>query len=148
MLSDAESDAAVDRFRTHQRFHGFCFWALETRKTQEFIGFVGLNIYRWRTPSLPVIEIGWRLAHAFWGKGLATEAARAVLEFGFEELLLDEIVAVTATTNVRSQRVMLRLGMQCSESDNFRYPALPEHHHLSAQVMHRLSRADWRNSER
>lgn len=142
-LSAAESDAAVDRFCAHQLTHGFCFWATEISESKQFIGYVGLNIYSWTVDRAPVVEIGWRLAHEQWSKGFATEAARSVLEFAFCEMRAPEIVAITAATNERSQRIMRRLGMRHSPTDDFRHPAVPTNHPLSPHVMYRLSKADW-----
>ena len=74
----------------------------------------------------PAIEIAWRLARAYWGRGYATEAARAALDYGFGKLGLEQIVAVTVPANLRSLRVMERLDMTRSPADDFDHPNLPE----------------------
>jgi RimJ/RimL family protein N-acetyltransferase len=74
----------------------------------------------------PAVEIAWRLARARWGRGYATEAARAALDFAFDRLGLDEIVAVTVPDNWRLRRVMDRIGMICAAADDFDHPGLPE----------------------
>ena len=81
-----------------------------------FIGFVGLNIPGYELPFSPVIEIGWRLDNAFWGKGYAPEAARKALEIGFQQFGMKEIVAFTALDNIPSQRVMEKIGMSAVRS--------------------------------
>ena len=143
VLSGAESDALVDRICAHHAAHGFGLWAVELRETSAFIGFTGLAIPQWDTPFGPCVEIGWRLAYEYWGKGYATEAARAALAFGFDELKLDEIVSFTAAVNKRSERVMQRLGMQRLESEDFYHPALAARHPLAKHVLYRVSRQGW-----
>ncbi|MEN9659382.1 MAG: hypothetical protein RL571_2847 [Pseudomonadota bacterium] len=85
------------------------FWALELKETRQFIGFSGLHIPTKELPFSPCVELGWRLAFEHWGKGYATEAARAALAFGFNTLKLDEIVSFTALSNYKSHAVMEKL---------------------------------------
>ncbi|RPI10335.1 MAG: N-acetyltransferase, partial [Actinobacteria bacterium] len=87
-------------------------WALESPGEARFLGFVGLAAPRFDAPFTPCIEIGWRLARRFWGKGYASEAARGALEHGFGELGLREIVSFTTVGNAASRRVMERIGMR------------------------------------
>ena len=91
-----------------------------------FVGFVGLSVPRFEAHFTPCVEIGWRLSPEHWGRGYATEAARAALVFGFETLQLDEIVSFTVPENLRSRRVMEKIGMSHSPADDFDHPALPE----------------------
>src|SRR5262249_39585619 len=95
-LDRAESDAAVARIRDHFAQRGFGLWAVEARGVADFTGFVGLAVPRFEAHFTPCVEIGWRLAREHWGRGYATEAARAVLDFGFRDLTLQEIVSFTA----------------------------------------------------
>ena len=136
-LDRAQSDAMVARIREHFVAHGFGLWAVEVPAVTDFIGFVGLAIPRLRAHFTPCVEIGWRLAAAHWGRGYATEAARAALDFGFDHLNLDEIVSYTAILNVRSQAVMERIGMTRSPADDFDHPALPDGHRLRRHVLYR-----------
>ena len=112
LLDRAESDAAVARIREHFARHGFGLWVVEVPGVAEFIGFVGLSIPRLEAHFTPCVEAGWRLAVPHWGRGYATEAARAVLAFGFEDLALEEIVSYTTAANARSRAVMERIGMR------------------------------------
>jgi RimJ/RimL family protein N-acetyltransferase len=90
------------------------------------------------------IEIGWRLAPEYWGKGYATEAAEAWLAFGFETLGLDEIVSFAVAGNRRSTAVMERIGMKADPASDFDHPAIGDDYaHLRRHVTYRLSRADW-----
>ncbi len=139
-LSHAESDAAVDRIREHIDRHGYGLWAVEVPGVADFIGFVGLAVPRFESHFTPCVEIGWRLAREHWGRGYATEAAHAALEFGFLDLALNEIVSFTATTNRRSQAVMERIGMTRSPDDDFDHPSLPEGHPLRRHVLYRAGR--------
>lgn len=97
----------------------YTLWAVEECLSQQFIGFVGLNKTSWEIPFTPNIEIGWRLAFPFWGKGYASEAAKAVLNYAFNELNLSEIVSFTAVDNWRSRMVMERIGMSYDSKDDF-----------------------------
>ena len=76
-LDRAESDARVARVRDHFARHGFGHWAVEVPGVADFIGFVGLSVPDFEAHFTPCVEVGWRLAHEHWGKGYATEAARA-----------------------------------------------------------------------
>ncbi len=111
-LDHIESDTMADRCQSLITERGWGFWAVEIKKTREFIGFVGLHTPDPDLPFSPCVEIGWRLAFCYWGKGFATEAARGALRVGFESLGLPEIVSFTAVGNLRSRAVMERLGMR------------------------------------
>ena len=139
-LDRAESDVAVGRVRDHFAARGFGLWAVEVPGVADFIGFVGLAVPRFEAHFTPCVEIGWRLVREHWGRGYATEAARAALGFGFEELALDEIVSFTVPANIRSRAVMERIGMTRSPADDFDHPGLPEGHPLRRHVLYRLSR--------
>ncbi len=139
-LERAESDAFVARIRAHFAREGFGFWAVEAPGIAPLVGMVGLARPAFEAHFTPCVEIGWRLARDYWGRGYATEAARAALGYGFEQLDLDEIVAFTATGNVRSRAVMERIGMTRSAEDDFDHPALPEGHRLRRHVLYRIRR--------
>jgi RimJ/RimL family protein N-acetyltransferase len=139
VLSRAESDAFVDRIMAGMTERSWGLWAVEIIETGTFAGFVGLNPVTFDAPFTPAVEIGWRLGRSYWGQGIATEAARAVLSFAFGTLGLEEVVSFTSTTNVRSQRVMQKLGMHHDPADDFDHPALPPGHHLRRHVLYRAS---------
>jgi ribosomal-protein-alanine N-acetyltransferase len=140
LLDRAESDAAVARIRAHFDRRGFGLWAVEAPGVAPFVGFVGLADATFEAPFTPCVEVGWRLARAHWGRGYATEAARAALRFGFEQVGLDEILSFTAEGNARSRAVMERLGMERSPDDDFDHPALPPGHRLRRHVLYRIAR--------
>lgn len=143
-LSRERSDALVERIQAGFGRHGFGLWAVEVTSTAEMIGFTGLSAPAFDAPFQPAVEIGWRLARASWGHGYATEAARAALAFGFGPAGLDQVVSFTAATNIRSQRVMQRIGMTRDPADDFDHPALSAGHRLRRHVLYRLTAAAWR----
>lgn len=142
-LTRAESDATAARVRDDFARRGYGPWAVEVPGVADFIGFVGLSVPRFEAHFTPCVEVGWRLARAHWGKGYATEAARAALDFGFRVLDLHEIVAFAVPGNARSRAVMARLGMSRAEADDFDHPGVSAGHPLRRHVLYRLSREDW-----
>jgi RimJ/RimL family protein N-acetyltransferase len=142
-MTRADSDLAVDRIEAHFDEHGFGLWALEVASSGEFIGFTGLSIPRFAAPFMPTVEVGWRLARPAWGQGYASEAAHRALAFGFADLRLSEIVSFTAVGNVRSRRVMARIGMTHDPASDFDHPVLPETSHLRRHVLYRLPATRW-----
>jgi RimJ/RimL family protein N-acetyltransferase len=138
LLTREESDNVVRHFQGTYASDGFCFYAAELTATGQFIGFVGIQTLDFAIPSVPqpAVEIGWRLAHAHWGKGLATEGARSVVQFAFESLKLREIIAITVPANVRSRRVMDKIGMKHHPGLDFDHPRLPEGHPLRRHVLY------------
>ena len=127
----------VARARAHWEEHGFGQWVVEIAGEPSFVGVVGLNTISYEAHFSPAVEVAWRLARAYWGRGYATEAARAALDHGFEKLALAEIVATTVPANQRSRRVMERLGMTRAPDDDFDVPHLPEGP-LKRHVLYRL----------
>jgi RimJ/RimL family protein N-acetyltransferase len=139
-LSREQSDAVATRIRNHFEQHGYGLWAVEVPELAPFIGFVGLSVPSFDAHFTPCVEIGWRLAYEHWGCGYASEAAAAVLEFGFGALGLEEIVSFTTTTNQRSRHVMERIGMTHAPEDDFDHPSLAEGHALRRHVLYRIGR--------
>ena len=142
-LTREESDAFADRIEAHFQERGFGLWAVEVPGEAAFIGFVGLSVPRFQAPFMPAVEVGWRLDRPYWGRGFATEAARAAVADGFERLGLEEIVSFTIPANLASRRVMERLGMMHDEADDFEHPVIPEGHRMRRHVLYRLRRHDW-----
>ncbi|HEX6240227.1 MAG TPA: GNAT family N-acetyltransferase, partial [Polyangiales bacterium] len=105
--------------------------------------FTGLTVPLFECHFTPCVEVGWRLAAEHWGRGYATEAARAALETAFVHLGLDEVVSFTAVENLRSRRVMERLGMSHDAAGDFEHPGVAKGHRLRPHVLYRMSRARW-----
>ena len=128
---------------THFERHGFGLWAVEVIGGAPFIGFIGLAVPSFNAPFMPCVELGYRLAFDHWGHGYATEGARAALAFGFTTVGLAEVVAMTATGNERSRRVMERLGMTRNPMDDFNHPNIALGHRLCRHVLYRLTSDEW-----
>ena len=143
-LTRAESDAFADRIEAGFVSNGYGLWAVELPRQAEFIGYVGLAPVTFDAHFTPAVEVGWRMAHEYWGRGFATEAARATIADGFDRVGLGEVVSFTVPANVRSWRVMERLGMTRDPADDFDHPRLPVGHHLRRHVLYRLRRNDYR----
>lgn len=139
-LTRTESDDMVARIEATFEREGVGLWAVEVADTGTFAGFVGLWPATFPAPFTPAVEVGWRLARHTWGQGYATEAARAAIADGFDRLALPEIVSFTAAVNVRSQRVMEKLGMNHDPADDFDHPNLEPGHRLRRHVLYRLAR--------
>jgi RimJ/RimL family protein N-acetyltransferase len=139
-LTSEASDALFDRAQEHFGRHGFGTFAAELIETGTFIGFVGLSTPAFDAHLMPAVEIGWRLAFEHWGKGLATEGARAALNYGFSTLGLEQIVSFTVPANLRSRRVMEKLGMTHDPRDDFDHPQLSEGHQLRRHLLYRIKR--------
>jgi RimJ/RimL family protein N-acetyltransferase len=139
-LTREETDELIDRIGQHFESHGFGIYAAELIETGEFIGFIGLNTPRFDALFLPAVEIGWRLAHAHWGQGLATEGARAVVQHAFQALKLPSLVSFTTAANLRSRRVMENIGMAHDPASDFEHPDLPAGHPLRPHVLYRINR--------
>lgn len=135
-LSRQESDAYVARAEKHHADHGFCKWAVELPGVVPFIGAVGLTWVKFEHTFTPAVEVAWRLHRRYWGKGYATEAARASIEDGFARCDLREIVAMTAIGNTASRRVMQRLGM--AQSIEFDHPLIPPGNPRRKHVLYAL----------
>jgi RimJ/RimL family protein N-acetyltransferase len=137
-LSRAESDAFAERVRSEMAARGFGLWAVEVPGVAPFVGFTGLAVPRFEARFTPCVEVGWRLAREHWGNGYAPEAARAALAHGLGVLGLDEIVSFTAAGNLRSRRVMEKLGMTHDPADDFEHPSLAPGHPLRRHVLYRI----------
>jgi RimJ/RimL family protein N-acetyltransferase len=140
-LSREESDQLTDRIESQFEQHGFGPFAAELPDEREFIGYIGLAVPRFQAHFTPCVEIAWRLAADYWGRGLATEGARAVVEHAFGELGLSELVSFTVPGNVRSRRVMEKLGMTHDPAEDFDHPELPAGHPLRRHVLYRLRKS-------
>lgn len=142
LLSVEDSKAMVERIQSQFDEHGFGVWAVEIPGVVPFAGFVGLMIPRFDAHFTPCIEIGWRLIAKVWGNGYAPEGAHAALDFAFDQLNADEVISMTAVSNLKSRRVMEKIGMSHSPDDDFDHPLVPEDHRLCRHVLYRLKLED------
>ncbi len=140
-ISNRESTEKLIRFFIkHQDDHGFSPYAVELKSTCEMIGWCGLMIPSFDAHFMPAVETGWRLASQQWNKGYATEAAKTVLQYAFEQLKLNEVVSFTTVENIRSRRVMEKIGLHHNPEDDFDHPKLEKTHPLCRHVLYRISK--------
>jgi len=130
----------IGRLDAHFQRHGYSLFATEETATGRFIGFVGLLRAEFPAPFTPATEIGWRLGHAHWGNGYATEAAAALLRMAFDRFRLDEVVSFTVPANRRSRWVMEKIGLRHDPADDFDHPLVPRGSPLRRHVLYRISR--------
>lgn len=131
---------------SHNNKHGYTLWAVELKETGELIGFIGLNYTDWESHFTPAVEVGWRLGSQFWGKGYATEGAKASLYYGFEQCGLKEIVSFTVPANLRSIRVMEKIGLKRDLNGDFSHPKLATDHPLSQHILYHLSEDEYQRA--
>ena len=142
-LSPAESNLVFDGATEHFERHGFGLCAVELCENHCFIGFVGLAVPSFHAHFTPCVEIGWRLSADHWGRGFATEGAAEMVHYAFEKIGLEALVSFTVPANIRSRRVMEKLGMTREAAEDFEHPKLPPEHPLRKHVLYRLRRSDW-----
>jgi len=146
-LTREESNSLADRIEARFLQHGFGLCAAELcdgpGKNRGFIGFIGLAVPSFDAAFTPCVEIGWRLAADYWGRGLATEGAAEIVRYAFEDLKLPSLVSFTSSDNTRSCRVMEKLGMARDSAEDFDHPNLPEGHGLRRHLLYRLKRSKW-----
>lgn len=128
------SDALLDRLNAEIARDGFGFFAAERKADSRLVGMIGIRAQK-DAPPAPCLELGWRLAVEAQGQGYATEGARALLNWGFATQGNDEILAWTAASNLRSQAVMRRIGIDPDPARDFDHPALAEDHPLRRHVV-------------
>ena len=135
-ISAEASDALMDRINAGIDLQGFGLWAAERCADGRLAGMIGLSrVAAGDLPVGPCVEIGWRLHPDVWGQGLASEGARAALDWGFGPGALTEILAFTAETNLASQAVMRRIGMTPDPARDFDHPRLAPGHPLRRHVV-------------
>lgn len=141
LLNHDESNALAEQIKFLISIKGWGLWAVELIETQEFIGCIGLHPQPSKFEFSPCVEIGWRIDPKYWNRGYASEGAEACLNFAFEELKLDEIVAFTSKDNFASQKVMEKIGMTFSH--DFLHPDLDDSHPLREEKLYRIKKQDF-----
>lgn len=141
-LTAEQSNGFADRIEEAFARDGFGLYAVEVPGVMPFAGFIGLSVPRFESFFTPCVEIGWRLAAEAHGKGYATEGARAVLDYAFNELGMKEIVSFTSPLNVPSIHVMEKIGMTHDPSETFMHPSVPDGHPLQVHVLYRIRKLE------
>jgi len=127
----------IDRIKKHFTDYGYGLYAIERLDNHQFIGYTGFAHPSFKSHFTPCIEVGWRLSKDNWGRGFATEAAKACITHGFGILGFNEIYSFTATINLPSISVMKKSGLQLV--GEFEHPILPEGHPLKTHVLYKIS---------
>lgn len=143
-LTREESVARLEVYTQHIQNFGWGLWAVSLPEIAAFIGWIGLWPIGFEAHFTPAIEVGWRLLPEFWGHGYATEGASAAIQYGFEILMLKEIISITVPANIRSRRVMEKLGMHHDPKEDFNHPKFPEDHRLKRHVLYRIQQNEWK----
>lgn len=131
-----ETEAFISRMQQQYSDKGYCYFAVELLATQKFIGFIGLSYQTYDAPFTPCVDIGWRLAPEAWGKGYATEGARACVDYARKSLAMETIYAVATQNNISSVKVMKKIGMQFEY--NFDHPLLNDYPELKTCVLYSI----------
>ncbi|WP_105616317.1 GNAT family N-acetyltransferase [Vallitalea okinawensis] len=139
-----ESNKFVDKIMKHFEEKGYGLWAVEVKKTNEFIGFIGFKEATFEAAFTPCIEIGWRLDNKHWNRGYATEGARACLKYAFNQLKLNDIYSFTAQINHPSINVMSKIGLR--EVGTFNHPKVAEDSPLRPHVLYKIDRAMYKHN--
>ncbi|MEP7080088.1 MAG: GNAT family N-acetyltransferase [Ginsengibacter sp.] len=134
LSSEADTLSMINRINLAFEKNGFGLWAVEDKITKDFLGFTGFMIPQFESFFTPCIEIGWRFRKESWGQGLATEAAKACIDYGFNKLGFTKIVSFTSALNVKSEKVMQRIGMNYVA--NFDHPKIEKENLLCQHVLY------------
>lgn len=134
-MTRSESLDAFSRIRKEITQRGRGIWAVEADGT--LAGMVGLQVPECPLPFAPCTEILWRLRREFWGLGIAYEAASEAINYGFSKAELEEIVTFTTPLNLRSIRLMERLGFERDHQGDFDHPEIPEGSDYRRHVLYR-----------
>lgn len=138
-LQPQQTLAMLQRIEDCFTTNHFGLYVAEEKHTQTFLGFTGFSIPNFNNFFTPCVEVGWRYRKEAWGKGFATEAAKACIDYGFTTLHFDRIVSFTAKINLRSEAVMQRAGM--TYVTDFKHPNIAKDHPLCTHVLYTISPA-------
>jgi RimJ/RimL family protein N-acetyltransferase len=133
----AQTKGFIERMQRQYEDKGFCYFAVELLSTKEFIGFIGLSIPRFEAEFTPCVDMGWRLDKQYWGNGYASEGAKRCIEYGFEVLELENIVAICPEINKPSEGVMKKIGMK--KKFHFKHPLLLDNERLKNCLLYEIT---------
>ena len=136
VLEEDETDSFYQRIKEEFKTSGYGLYAVEVKETRKFIGYIGFHKATFPSTFTPCIEIGWRLTSTAWGKGYATEGAKACLLYGFSKLNLSEVFSFTAKINLPSENVMKKIGM--TKITEFDHPNVSKSSPLRSHVLYEI----------
>ncbi|PYF72987.1 GNAT family N-acetyltransferase [Pedobacter nutrimenti] len=140
--SRQETTEFIERMQHQFQEKGFCYYAVDKLETSEFIGFIGLSEQVFAADFTPCIDIGWRLKRAQWNKGYATEGAKRCLDYAFNQLKLEKVMAIAPTVNLKSEQVMKKIGMK--KTKNFNHPGLADHKRLQECTLYEINAGEFK----
>jgi [ribosomal protein S5]-alanine N-acetyltransferase len=143
ILSPEETALLYRKITDFIKEYGFGLFAVESKQTQQFVGFIGFSQPTFTSFFTPCVEIGWRLVRQSWNQGLATEGAKACLMHGFSALGFKEIYSWTAKVNTKSINVMKKIGLEYR--GEFEHPNVAIGHRLRRHVLYRVSNNEFLN---
>ncbi len=137
-MTRRESLDVFGRMRNEITQRGWGIWAVEVDGI--FAGMVGLQVPECHLPFSPCTEVLWRLRKEFWGRGVAYEAASQAIDYGFSQADIEEIVSFTTPSNLRSIRLIERLGFERDHQGDFDHPEVPAGSDLRRHILYRKSK--------
>ncbi len=138
VMTAEQSTSFFERMKKEYAESGHCYFPVEELETGDFIGIIGLSLKTFESKWTPNVDIGWRLAQKHWNKGYATEGAKRCLEYGFNDLLLPKIICIAPAINVKSEKVMQKIGL--TKAGNFIHPYLVDNERLRKCVMYEITK--------
>ena len=133
-----ETEEFIERMQQQMADIGYCYFAVEKLNDGAFIGFIGLSDQVFESSFTPCTDIGWRLAQDQWNKGYATEGAQRCLAYAFDKLGITKVHAITPAINLRSQRIMQKIGMK--KAAEFMHPLLINDERLRECVVYEIGK--------
>lgn len=133
-----QTKTLIERMQNQFEKNGFCYFAVDILETDEFIGFIGIIEQTYEADFTPCVDIGWRLDKKYWNKGYASEGAKRCLEFAFEDKKLKSIKAIAPKINLKSRKVMEKIGMKYVK--DFKHPALINDKQLETCVLYEINK--------
>jgi RimJ/RimL family protein N-acetyltransferase len=112
LLDDQQTEAFVRRIQKQFDQKGYCYFAVDKRDHQEWIGCIGLTDQVFNAQFIPYVDIGWGLKRNAWTNGFAAEGAKKCLEYGWKDFGLEKIYAIAPKINIRSEHIMKKVGME------------------------------------
>jgi RimJ/RimL family protein N-acetyltransferase len=141
-LTELETTEFIVRLQKHYKEKKYTYFVTEVLATGEFIGFIGMAYQDYKTEFTPATDIGWRLKQSAWGKGYATEGAKACLDFGFNNLNLDKIISTCTLNNTKSAHVMAKIGMK--KVGTFNHPKLKDYPDYETCICYEVMKVDFK----
>jgi RimJ/RimL family protein N-acetyltransferase len=134
--SEAQTIEFIERMQKQFAEKRFCYFAVDKLENGEFIGFIGLSETTFESDFTPCVDLGWRLKVSAWKNGFATEGAKRCLEYAFNELKFEKIIAICPKVNLPSENVMKKTGMQ--KVKEFIHPKLLNDDRLKECVLYEI----------